>query len=73
MDISSREAIQSKFCCCPSEKGSTLNGRNLLSKESDANAFPFRVDPLSEGAWCAGKQTGSCKNDLPYQIRQKFY
>ena len=23
--------------------------------------FPLRVDPLSEGIWCAGKQTGSHK------------
>ena len=31
----------------PSEKGSTLKGKNLLPK--GANSFHFRVDPFSEG------------------------
>ena len=34
----------------------TLKGKNLL--------IPFRVDPFSEGPFCAGKQTGSLKNCL---------
>ena len=32
----------------PSEKGSTLKGKNLLP-------LAFRVDPFSEGDLCAGK------------------
>ena len=27
--------------------------------------FPVRVDPISEGTWCAGKQRGSHKSCLP--------
>ena len=27
--------------------------------------FPFRVDPFSQGTWCAESQTGSHKNCLP--------
>ena len=33
--------------------------------------FPFWVDPFSEGAWCARKQAGSHKNDLPCQKMAK--
>ena len=47
----------SRFCL-PSEKGSTLKGKNLL---------PFRVRPFSEGIWFAGEQTRSF---LP---RKKWY
>ena len=43
-----------------SEKGSALKGKNL-----GANSFPFKVEPFTEGIWCAGKQTGSPKSYLP--------
>ena len=32
---------------------------------SKSNLFPFRVDPFSERALCAGNQTGSHKICLP--------
>ena len=50
------------------EKESTLKGKNLLpmiySKRKEfapygSKFFPFRVDPFSEGAWFAWKQTES--------------
>ena len=37
-----------------------------------SNFFPFRVDPFSEGTWCAGKQTGSFKSCLPCKTWQKI-
>ena len=48
-----RTVTLSDLFCPPSEKGSTLKGKNLLPKGS--KFFPFRVDPFSEGAWCAEK------------------
>ena len=45
-----------KIVFVPSEKGSTLNGKNLL---------PL-VDPHSEGGWCTEKQTGNYKRILHY-------
>ena len=60
----SREVTQSKWFCLPSEKESSLKGKNLL---------PRKVDPFSEGTWCAGKQTGSHKSCLPYKKWQKNY
>ena len=51
-----REGNSVKFVLLPSEKGYTLNWKNLL---------PFPVDPFSEGIWCAGQQTRSHKSCLP--------
>ena len=45
----------------PSEKRSTLKGKNLLGRKF----FPVRVDPSSEGILCAGRQIGSDKSYLP--------
>ena len=42
------------------EKGTTLKGKNLLSLGANSFLLPF-----SEGAQCAGKQTGSYKSCLP--------
>ena len=36
-----------KIALSPSEKGSTLYGKNLLPL--GANYFPYRIDPFSEG------------------------
>ena len=33
-------------------------------KEYGSKIFPFRVDPFSEGTWCAREQTGSLKDCL---------
>ena len=33
--------------------------------------FPFRLDPFSEGDWCAGKRMGSHKCLLPCEIGGK--
>ena len=44
-------------------KGVNSKRKELAPKGSQF--FPFRVDPSSEGAWCAGKQTGSHKSHLP--------
>ena len=46
MNIISRKATLSKLFCLPSENGSTLKGKNLLSLV--VICFPFRVDPISE-------------------------
>ena len=46
-------------------------GKNLLP--FGGKFFPFRVDPFSEGAWCAGIQTESYKSYLPCQKWGKFY
>ena len=43
--------------CLPSEKGSTLKGKNLLP---GIKFFPFRVDPISEGTSCVVTQTFVC-------------
>ena len=37
------------------KRGSTLKGKNLVPL--GVNASPFRVQPLSEGDWCAEKPT----------------
>ena len=34
--------------------------------------FHYRVDPFSEGVWCAEKQTGSRKHYLPYTKWRKI-
>ena len=62
MDTFSGEATLSNCFSLPSEKGSSLKGKNLLPM--GANYFPFRVDLLSEGTWCAGLKTGSQKSCL---------
>ena len=46
MDTFSRETTLSKLFFLPSEKGSTLNGKNLLP------LFLFRVDPFQKGFTC---------------------
>ena len=38
-----------------------------------SKVFPFRVDPFSEGSWCAGLQTGSHKSYLLCTRWQKIY
>ena len=43
----------SKLFCLPSEKGSTLKGKNLLPEEANSSLLE---DPLSEGDWYADKQ-----------------
>ena len=53
IDTHSGEATV-KIVLLPSEKGSTLKGKNLLPL--GVNSFLFRVDPLSEGDWCAKTQ-----------------
>ena len=48
-------------------KLSCLSGKGVYSKRKkncSPNVFPFRVDPFSEGIWCAGKQTGNHKSCL---------
>ena len=47
--------------CLPSEKGSTLKGKNLLPVGAN---FPFRVDPFLEGTCYVSKQSGSHKGCL---------
>ena len=42
-----------KLFSLPSEKVSTL------SSERESKSFPYRVDPFSEGTWCAVKQSRS--------------
>ena len=37
----------SKWMCRPSEKRSTLKGKNFL----ESKFFPFRVDPFCVGDW----------------------
>ena len=49
VDTVSREVILSKVLLLPSEKGSTLKGKNLLPPGN--KFFPFRVDPFSEEVW----------------------
>ena len=49
----------SQLFLLPSEKGSSLKGKNLLP------IFPFRVDPFSEMAWYVIKLTGSHKSCFP--------
>ena len=44
-----------KLFLLPSKKGSTLNGKTL--SPLGAIFFLIRVDALSEGGWCTGKQT----------------
>ena len=43
-----------KIVLPPSEKGSTLKGKNLLPQGN--KFFPFRVDPFSEEHLCTRKQ-----------------
>ena len=38
------------FASFRTENRSTLNEKNLLQR---SKFFPFRVDPFSEGPWCA--------------------
>ena len=45
--------------CLPSEKGSTLTGKNV------SIFFPFRENPFSEGDCCIEMQTGSHKSYFP--------
>ena len=68
-----------KIVLFSSEKGSILKGKTLLlSFQSTSFSpwklfLPFRVDPFSEGDWCAENQTGSHKCCLPYQNWQTIY
>ena len=57
-----------KVLCFPSGKGYTLKGNNLILLE--AFFFPFRLDPFSEGAWCAESQARS-QSCLPCKNRRK--
>ena len=57
----------SKYFCFLSEKGSTLR---LCSQVEQI--FPFRVDPFSEGDWCARIQTWSHKSCLSCEDWQKI-
>ena len=61
----SRETTLSKLFRVPSEKWvySEMKEVALMG----ATFFPFRVDSLSEGTWCEGKQTGSHESCLPCQ------
>ena len=50
--------------CSPQEQFLSFQSRPLFSTRKEfcphgSNFFPFRVDPFSEGTWCAGMQTGS--------------
>ena len=69
-DLLSREAILSKLFLSPFGKG-------IYSKRKEfaplgRKFFPFTADPLSEGAWCAEKQTVNHKLS-PLSKWQKFY
>ena len=66
MNTLSGETTLSKLFCLPSEKGSTLKGKNLLPIGS--KFFPFRVDPFLEGAWCTENQIGTHKSYLPFKM-----
>ena len=59
MDIHSAEITLSNLFWLPSEKGSTLKGKNLHTLE--ANSVLLQKSPLSEVAWCIQKQTGCQK------------
>ena len=56
MDKFSTAATLSIRVCLSSEKGSTPHTRICSHCES---TFSVRIDPCSEGSWCAEKQTGS--------------
>ena len=64
--------------CVPSIKIVLTFWKGVYSKRKEfaprrSKFFPFRVDPFSEGAWCAGKQTGSNKSNLPFKNGWKRY
>ena len=54
----------------PSEKGSTIKGKNLLP--FGANSFLLELNSLKKG-WCARKQTGSQIICLPCEKWRKLY
>ena len=71
----SGEVTLSKWFCLPSEKVSTLKGKNLLPIEfapMGSKFFPFRVDSFSEGNWCAGMQKESHKSCFPCKIAENI-
>ena len=70
IDTLLRETSQSKLFGLPSEKGSTLEGKNLLP--IGRKFFPFRVGHFSEGVQCVGKRTGNHKNCLSCKIWWKI-
>ena len=59
-----RAETMSKLFLPPSEKVSTLKGKNVLPSLG-STFFPFRVDPSPERLRCVGKQTGSHKSSFP--------
>ena len=60
MDTISGDTNLLKLFFLSSEKGSTLNEKHLFPvAPRGSKCFPFSVDPLSEGARHAVKQTGS--------------
>ena len=69
VDTLSGVTTLSKLFLTPSENGSTLKGKNLLN---ESKFFPFRVDPFSEGDWCAGMQSESHKSCLPCKMTENL-
>ena len=64
MNTASREVTLVKFFKPPSEKESTIKGKNLLPMR--ANSFLLYVDDFMEGHWCIGPQKiGTRKSYLP--------
>ena len=56
--------------CLSSEKESTLKEKNLLPREK---FFSFRVDPFSEGDWCAEKANKKSKKLFPlWEMMEKL-
>ena len=49
IDTFTRETTLAKLFLLPSEKGSSLKGKNLLPR--GANSFIFRVDPYIKEYW----------------------
>ena len=43
----------------PSEEESTLSAKNFFFWLQNEKSFPYRIEPFSEGGWCAEKQTES--------------
>ena len=69
IQVQGRQFCQT-FFCLPSEKGSTLNGKNLLAPLG-SKFIPFRADLFLERTSCVGRQTGSHKSYLPYKEMAK--
>ena len=65
---SGKKTLSKLFCPLLKRKWSSLFKMNLYPE-----FFLYRVDPFSEGVWCAIKRTGSHKSCLPWRKWRNVY